>query len=182
MTNSLYEIPLVRNDGSAASLADYRGQVLLVVNVASACGLTPQYAALEHLYETYRDQGFQVLAFPCNDFGAQEPGSNEEIAEFCTSRFAVQFPLFDKITVKGEAAHPLYQALRAAAPLPLVKEDSGRLKSRLDLAALETPAAIAWNFEKFLVGRDGKVIARFAPDFAPDDAAIISAVTTALSA
>ncbi len=111
MTAPIYEIPVRKIDGSAGSLGEFAGDVLLVVNVASACGLTPQYAGLEQVYEKYRDQGFKVLGFPANDFAAQEPGSNDEILDFCTSKYSVQFPMYAKIAVKGETQHPLYHYL-----------------------------------------------------------------------
>ena len=116
MTTAIQQIPLQAIDGSAATLGDYQGDVLLVVNVASKCGLTPQYEALERLYEEFRDRGFAVLGFPANDFAGQEPGSNEEIVEFCTATYGVQFPMFAKITVTGEGKHPLYAELTSAMP------------------------------------------------------------------
>jgi glutathione peroxidase len=116
MSATIYDIPVKAIDGSDASLKAFAGKVLLVVNVASQCGLTPQYEALEKLYEAYRDRGLVVLGFPANDFGAQEPGTNEEIASFCDSKFGVQFPLFEKISVKGDSRHPLYDELIAAKP------------------------------------------------------------------
>jgi glutathione peroxidase len=158
MTASLLEIPINRIDGSAASLADFRGQVLLVVNVASQCGLTPQYAGLESLYEMYKARGFAVLGFPANEFGAQESGSNAEIAQFCEMRFGITFPMFEKIVVKGAGMHPLYAELTKAAPA----------------------GDIQWNFEKFLIGKDGTVVARFAPTVAPNDPGLIAAIEKAL--
>src|ERR1700761_3535208 len=113
---AVYDVPLHRIDGSAASLGDYRGKALLLVNVASACGFTPQYTGLESLYEKYKGRGLEVLGFPANDFGAQEPGSNDEIADFCSTKFGVQFPMFEKITVKGADKHELYKRLVAAQP------------------------------------------------------------------
>ena len=147
---SLYDIPLERLDGSPDHLSNYRGQVLLVVNVASQCGFTPQYTGLEALQRKYSARGFQVLAFPCNQFGHQEPGSAEAIAEFCTSRFSVSFPMFAKTDVNGDQAHPLWQRLKSEAP---------------GLLGLE---GIKWNFTKFLIGRDGKVVARYAPVDTPE--------------
>lgn len=148
-------------DGREQSLADYRGRVLLVVNTASRCGFTPQYEALERLRQTYADRGFEVLGFPCNQFGAQEPGSEHEIAQFCQLRFGVSFPMFAKIDVKGAHAHPLYRYLTAARP--------GVLGLR----------AIKWNFTKFLVGRDGTVIDRYAPSTKPE--ALAHAIERALA-
>ncbi|MBX9815248.1 MAG: glutathione peroxidase [Proteobacteria bacterium SG_bin5] len=139
-----------RADGSLQRLADYAGQVLLIVNTASQCGFTPQYAGLEALWRKYRDQGFAVLAFPCNQFGAQEPGSAEEIASFCSVHYDVSFPLFGKIEVNGPGADPLYKELKAAAP--------GLLGSR----------SIKWNFTKFLVDREGRVVRRYGPQVKPE--------------
>jgi glutathione peroxidase len=139
-----------RPDGSLQRLADYAGQVLLIVNTASQCGFTPQYAGLEALWRRYRERGFAVLGFPCNQFGAQEPGSAEEIASFCSLTYDVSFPLFAKIEVNGAGADPLYKALKAAAP--------GLLGSR----------SIKWNFTKFLVDRGGKVVRRYGPQVKPE--------------
>ncbi|MBI5168669.1 MAG: glutathione peroxidase [Candidatus Eisenbacteria bacterium] len=148
-------------DGKKVSLAQYRGKIVLVVNTASKCGLTPQYEGLETLYEKYRGQGFEVLAFPANDFLGQEPGTDDEIQEFCSTRYAVKFPLFSKISVKGKTQAPLYQWLT---------KDSG------------FPGDIEWNFAKFLVGPDGKVVARFHPKTKPLDASVTSAIDSALAA
>lgn len=181
MTAPLYQIPVRRIDGADALLSEYQGAVLLVVNVASACGLTPQYAGLEQIYETYRDRGFAVLGFPANDFAAQEPGTNEEILEFCRSKFDVQFPLFEKITVKGDERHPLYKWLIQSKPEAQGKVDSA-LKRTLAQHGLgpTNPSDILWNFEKFLIGRDGAVVARFAPDITPDDPMLVQAIETEL--
>ncbi len=146
----LYDIPLQRLDGSADHLQNYRGRVLLVVNVASRCGFTPQYAGLEALYKANHAAGLDVLGFPCNQFGGQEPGSAEEIASFCSTRFEVSFPVFAKTDVNGADAHPLYQHLKHAAPGLLGTE------------------GIKWNFTKFLIGRDGQVHARYAPTDTPE--------------
>lgn len=146
---------------STTALRDYAGRVLVIVNVASQCGLTPQYAGLEQLWRTYRDRGFSVLGFPCNQFGAQEPGTEAEIAIFCETRFDVTFPLFAKVEVNGDHAHPLWRWMRAEKPGVLGSE------------------AIKWNFTKFLIGRDGRVLERFAPTDAPD--ALIPAIEQALS-
>jgi len=174
---TLQEIPLRRIDGSETRLGEFRGSVLLVVNVASQCGLTPQYAGLQDLYERYRDRNFAVLGFPANQFGAQEPGTNDEIAQFCETRFAVTFPMFEKIVVKGEGRHPLYDELIGAQPQARPKE-GGQLAARLEskgLLADRKPDDIMWNFEKFVVGRSGEVVARYAPELAPDDPAHIAA-------
>jgi glutathione peroxidase len=167
MPQSLAEIPLTRIDGQPAKLADYRGKVLLVVNVASQCGLTPQYAGLQSLYQRKRAQGLEVLGFPANNFGAQEPGTNAEIATFCETNFGVEFPMFAKISVAGRDRHPLYDALIAAQPKATGDKASG--------------SEISWNFEKFVVGRDGAVIARFSPDTAPDDARLVKTLDEALA-
>jgi glutathione peroxidase len=150
-------------DGTPVSMGDYRGKTLLVVNVASNCGFTPQYTGLEALYRKYKDRGFAVLGFPCNQFGAQEPGSEEQIAEFCNRSYDVTFPLFAKVDVNGDAAHPLFEFLKAEQP-----------------GALGTKA-IKWNFTKFLVGPDGTVLRRYASATAPAeiDAAVAALVAPA---
>jgi glutathione peroxidase len=159
---SLSDVALRTIDGAEATLADHAGQVLLLVNLASKCGYTPQYVALEQLQKEYGDSGFSVLGFPCNQFGAQEAGSNEEIAQFCSMTYGVTFPLFDKVEVNGPGRHPLYAILT------------------------ETPDAegsagdVEWNFEKFLVGPDGAVVARFRPETEPDDPAVIAAIEALL--
>ncbi|WEK49729.1 MAG: glutathione peroxidase [Candidatus Kaistia colombiensis] len=156
MRSPLQDIPVSRIDGSQASLGDYAGRVLLVVNVASKCGLTPQYDGLEALYRTYRDKGLTVVGFPANNFMGQEPGTNEEIQDFCRLTYGVDFPMFAKISVKGDDRHPLYDALAG-------DED------------------ISWNFEKFLIDRDGQVVARFAPKTEPTDPAIVTALEAELA-
>jgi len=140
MSANLYDIPVRRIDGKDASLSDYKGKVMLIVNVASKCGLTPQYTDLEKVYETYRDQGLVVLGFPANEFAGQEPGSNEEIQQFCQSKYSVQFPLFEKIVVKGEGQHPLYNALVEAFPKAQPKADSA-LRKTLDWDPRTTPTS-----------------------------------------
>lgn len=178
MTTPIADIPVARIDGSSATLAEHAGKVMLVVNVASKCGLTPQYDGLEALYRTYRERGLVVLGFPANDFGAQEPGSNGEILDFCRSTFGVDFPMYGKITVKGPAKHPLYAALTAAKPAAEFKEGSGLLKR---LAGAGTSSEVSWNFEKFLVDRKGNVVRRFAPDTKPDDPVIVTSIESALA-
>jgi glutathione peroxidase len=177
MSAALYDIPLRRIDGSSASLADHKGNVLLVVNVASQCGLTPQYAELEEIYETYRDRGFAVLGFPANEFAGQDPGSNAEIQQFCQTKYGVKFPMFEKIVVKGEKQHSLYRELIAECPTAQQKP-SGTLRKMLDQHGLgpKNDTDIMWNFEKFLVNRRGQVVGRFAPDMTPKDSAITSAI------
>ncbi|HEY5347192.1 MAG TPA: glutathione peroxidase [Rhizomicrobium sp.] len=147
---TIYNFSARRLDGSEQSLADYRGQVLLIVNTASVCGFTPQYAGLEALYKKLHAEGLTVLGFPCNQFGAQEPGSESEISAFCEKNYGVTFPMFAKVEVNGPGAHPLFQFLK--------HEKRGMLGSE----------KIKWNFTKFLVGRDGEVAARFAPTTTPE--------------
>ena len=177
---TLYDIPVDRIDGTGTTLADARGDVLLIVNVASKCGFTPQYEGLEKLHETYRDRGLSVLGFPSNDFLGQEPGSNEEIQAFCTTNFGVQFPMFSKITVAGSEKHPLYAHLTSA------KHDAeGREKMEASIRShnAEPPPRpeVIWNFEKFLVSRDGKVVGRYAPDIAPGDPTLVEAIERELA-
>jgi glutathione peroxidase len=177
----LQEIPVRRIDGSSASLKDFDGSVLLVVNVASKCGLTPQYEGLEQLYKKYRGQGLVVLGFPANDFGAQEPASNEEIAEFCQTKFDVDFPMFEKIAVKGDAQHPLYRELISQRPNAQSGEGSS-LRSKLEEHGLapKTPSEVMWNFEKFLIDRHGNVAGRFAPDVTPENPGLLQALENEL--
>jgi glutathione peroxidase len=158
---SLQEIPIKDIEGKDTNLKAYDGKVLLIVNVASQCGNTPQYKALQALQEKYAAQGFTVLAFPCNDFGAQEPGTAEEIKTFCSTKYNVTFPLFEKIHVKGEEQHKLYKALTG------------------ERSAF--PGDVKWNFGKFLIGRNGKPVARFEPGTVPDDAALTKAIEEALA-
>lgn len=181
MSATLFDIPLRRLDGQEATLGDYRGKVMLIVNVASECGLTPQYAGLEKLFEKYEERGLTVLGFPCNDFGAQEPGDEAEIAEFCQRNYGVRFPMFQKLEVNREARHPLYRALVAAQPRAR-QLDGSTFADKLAQHGLspKNPSDVMWNFEKFLVGRDGQVIARFAPDVKPDNPALVAAIEAAL--
>jgi len=161
---ALYDIPISSLDGSPASLAPYKGKALLVVNVASKCGLTPQYEGLEKLQKKYEDKGFSVLGFPCNQFAGQEPGSAEEIAEFCSTTYGVSFPLFEKIDVNGEARHPLFSQLTQT-------ED-----------AEGNAGDVQWNFEKFLVSPAGEVVGRFRPRTDPEDPTIVGAIEANLPA
>ncbi len=179
---ALQDIPVRSIDGKDTSLKAFDGKVLLVVNVASKCGLTPQYEGLEALYRKYRDQGLVVLGFPANDFAGQEPGSNQEIAEFCSTKFSVDFPLFEKITVKGESQHPLYRQLVTEEPVAQTKE-GGELRAKLDQHGMgpKTPSDVMWNFEKFLVDRHGHVAGRFAPDVDPNNPALVQAIESELS-
>jgi glutathione peroxidase len=160
--DSIYNIPLKDIDGKDTSLKPYQGKVMLVVNVASKCGYTPQYAALEALYQKYKDQGLVVLGFPCNQFAHQEPGTDAEIKQFCSSKYNVTFPMFDKIEVNGANRHPLYVML-AGQESPF-------------------PGNIGWNFTKFLVGRDGKILKRFNSPVKPDSPEVMQAIETALAA
>ena len=159
---SLYEIALKDIDGQATTLANFQGRVLLIVNTASECGFTPQYQGLEALFQKYQAQGLTVLGFPCNQFGGQEPGSNAEIKRFCSTTFHVTFPLFDKIEVNGPGRHPLYVAL-AGKDSPF-------------------PGNITWNFNKFLIGRDGRILQRFNSNVTPESPEVIKAVEAALAA
>jgi len=182
MASSIYEIPVKKISGEDASLGEYTGKVVLVVNVASKCGLTPQYEGLEALYERFHGQGLVVAGFPANDFKAQEPGTNEEIASFCTLNYGVKFPLYSKVTVVGEGKHPLYAALIAAQPHAIgLTNPSHREK----LAGYGIPTndepEILWNFEKFLLSREGAVVKRFAPDTAPDAPELIKAIEAELA-
>lgn len=175
------DIPLKTIRGADATLADYAGKVLLIVNVASKCGLTPQYAGLEALYRDKREAGLVVLGFPANDFAGQEPGGNDEIETFCTTNFGVDFPMFEKLVATGPDKHPLYKALTAAMA---TSPNDEAFRQRLRGYGMEPNPApeLLWNFEKFLVGRDGKVVARFSPDTAPDDPALVAAIDAALAA
>ena len=161
---AIYDADVAALDGGPAELGDYEGKALLIVNVASQCGLTPQYSGLQELHEQYADQGFAVLGFPCNQFGAQEPGSPDEIAAFCETSYGVTFPLFSKIEVNGDGRHVLYEELTAHA------DDEGEAGD------------IQWNFEKFLVSPQGEVVQRFRPRTEPLDAEVTGAIETALAA
>ena len=158
--SSIYDFKMDDIDGKSVPLTKFKGKVLLVVNVASKCGNTPQYAGLEAMYKKYKDQGFAILGFPANEFGGQEPGTNAQIKEFCTATYNVEFPMFSKIVVKGEGIHPLYQWL---------------------IQQTDNKNDIEWNFAKFVVGRDGKVLARFSPKTQPTDPNLVSLVEKALA-
>ena len=155
---SIFDAPIATLAGEPASLAPYEGKALLLVNVASKCGLTPQYTGLEHLQEEYAERGFSVLGFPCNQFLGQEPGSAEEIQEFCSTTYGVTFPLFEKIEVNGDAKHPIYGELEEVAD---ADGEAGEVK---------------WNFEKFLVSPSGQIVGRFRPQVEPDDPALVAAI------
>jgi glutathione peroxidase len=160
---SIYEIELPRLDGEPGRLADFEGKVVLAVNVASKCGFTPQYAGLQRLYDKYSGRGFTVLGFPSNQFMGQEPGSAEQIAEFCRLNYGVTFPLYTKLDVKGSKQHPLYEILSASP------DDGGKAGD------------VKWNFEKFLVGKDGKVVRRFRSRTTPEDPAVVGAIEDLLA-
>ena len=159
---TVYDFTMKDTGGKDVKLEQFRGKVVMLVNVASKCGYTPQYDGLQKIYEQYKDQGFVILGFPANNFGAQEPGTNEEIVEFCRINYGVKFPIFSKISVKGEDKHPLYKYLTEPATNP---DFSGEIK---------------WNFNKFLIGRDGKIIARFESADKPEDAKVTGAIEGAL--
>ncbi len=180
MTTSLYDVPVRKIDGSDGSLGDYRNKVLLVVNVASKCGLTPQYTGLESLYQDKRGAGLEVLGFPANNFRGQEPGTDDEIRDFCSTSYDVHFPLFSKISVVGADQHPLYATLTSAQPQAI---GDGPFRERLKGYGIETgqPTDVLWNFEKFLVNRKGEVVARFAPDVAADDPRLVAAIDAELA-
>jgi glutathione peroxidase len=161
---AIYDAPVKTLEGGESSLHDFEGKVLLLVNVASKCGLTPQYTTLEQIQKQFADQGFSVLGFPCNQFGGQEPGTSEEIAEFCSSTYGVTFPIFEKIDVNGSHQTPLYAQLTAFAD---AEGEAGEVR---------------WNFEKFLVGRDGEIKARFRPQTTPDAPEVTAAIEKELSA
>ena len=161
---AIYDAPVRTLDGGPADLSDYEGKALLVVNVASQCGLTPQYSGLQQLHKQYGPRGFEVLGFPCNQFGAQEPGSADEIAEFCETSYGVEFPLFEKIEVNGEGRHPLYEQLTAT---PDADGEAGDIQ---------------WNFEKFLISPQGEIVARFRPMTTPEDPGLVEAIEEQLPA
>ena len=160
---TVYDFTLNSIEGQPAPLAAYKGKIVLIVNVASKCGFTPQYTALESIYEKYKDQGFVIVGVPANDFGAQEPGTNQEIKTFCSSKYHVTFPMLAKVSVKGEDITPLYQFLTDKKANP------------------RTGGEIQWNFTKFLVGPDGRVLARFEPEVTPDSPQVVAAIEKALA-
>ena len=161
-TRTIYEVDLPRLDGKPARLSEYVGKVILAVNVASKCGFTPQYAGLEALYEKYSPQGFTILGFPCNQFFGQEPGDAEKIQEFCSVNYGVTFPLFTKLDVKGDKQHPLY------AILTETPDDEGKAGN------------VKWNFEKFLIGRDGRPVRRFRSKVVPENPKLVEAIESLL--
>ena len=177
---ALGDIEYRKMDGSSGSLSEYDGDVLLVVNVASKCGLTPQYTGLQQLYTDKQDDGFTILAFPANNFGGQEPGTDDEIAEFCTSEYSVTFPVMSKISVVGDDQHALYAELTQQAPTADGKDAMREALRGHGMEPTEDPDVL-WNFEKFLIGKDGNVVARFAPAVAPDDPTLVAAIDTELT-
>ena len=181
MTAALFDLPLVTLDGIPTTLAAWRGKVLLIVNTASKCGLTPQYDGLVKLYHRYEDRGLVVLGFPANDFAGQEPGSDAEIATFCSATFGVDFPMFAKIAVTGPDKHPLYKALTAEKPEARTLPGSDFRAALTGHGITPTePPEVLWNFEKFLIGRDGTVLDRFSPDTPPEAEMIAEAIDKAL--
>ncbi len=183
MSNSIYDIPVRTLSGQPSSLNQFAGKVLLIVNVASKCGLTPQYEGLERLYKQYRGRGFVIAGFPSNDFAGQEPGTSDEILSFCTLNYGVDFPLFEKIPVVGPDKSPLYAALIAAEPSAIATgEEPFADNLRKYGIHPNDPPEILWNFEKFLVDRAGKVVCRFSPDTDPFNPRLTEAIEAELAA
>lgn len=180
MSASVYDIPVKTISGEDTTLNQYQGKVLLLVNVASKCGLTPQYEGLEKLYTEKKAQGFEILAFPANNFLEQEPGSEAEIQTFCSSTYNVDFPLFSKISVAGADKHPLYQTLTQAIPERIGEGPWWQDLVEYGLTPNPKPEVL-WNFEKFLVNKNGEVVARFAPDIQADDVRIVDAINAELA-
>lgn len=168
---SIYAYQAELSNGESISLEDFKGKVLVIVNTASKCGLTPQYEGLERLFRNYKDQGFSVLAFPCNLFGGQEPGSDEEIQEFCSINYDVSFPIFKKVDVNGEDTHPLYRYLREQAPEDSNMDTSSMLYQHLNknLPQILESSDIKWNFTKFLIDQNGNVVKRYFPSTLPEE-------------
>ncbi|MGL3045619.1 glutathione peroxidase [Acinetobacter pecorum] len=180
MTRSVYDISVKTIDGTETTLNQYQGKVLLVVNVASKCGLTPQYEGLQKLYDDKKAEGLEILGFPANNFLEQEPGSEAEIQEFCSVNYKVDFPLFAKISVAGEDKHPLYTTLTQAVPERI--GEGPWWKDLVDYGLTPNqPPEVLWNFEKFLVNKNGEVVARFAPDITADDPRIVDAINAELA-
>ncbi|MBD8212760.1 glutathione peroxidase [Erwinia persicina] len=179
---SIFDTELVTLDGEKTTLAQWQGDVLLVVNVASKCGLTPQYEELEKLHNAMHGQGLTVLGFPCNAFLEQEPGTDAEIKAFCSTTYGITFPMFSKTEVNGPQRHPLYAQLVAARPEAVAPEGSGFLERMISKGrAPRQTGDILWNFEKFLVGRDGTVLARYSPDTTPQDPQLLASIHQALA-
>ena len=181
MTNEIYEIPVKTIDGQETNLGEYKDKVLLVVNVASKCGLTPQYEGLQKLYGEYQAKGFEVLGFPANNFMGQEPGTEDEIKEFCDTNFNVKFPLFSKISVKGGDQHQLYHYLTETKPDTDVNDGGFEEKLAGYGSKRSKPGEVLWNFEKFLIGKNGEIAARFAPDVTADDERLVAKIEEELN-
>lgn len=181
MANEIYEIPVKTIDGTETNLGEYKDKVLLVVNVASKCGLTPQYEGLQKLYDEYHGKGFEVLGFPANNFMGQEPGTEDEIKDFCDTNFNVKFPLFSKISVKGDDQHQLYHYLTETKPETDVNDGVMEEKLAGYGSKRATPNEVLWNFEKFLVGKNGEIAARFAPDVTAEDERLVNRVEEELN-
>jgi glutathione peroxidase len=181
MQSNVYGFNVQDINGNKTSLEQFKGKALLIVNVASKCGLTPQYEGLEQLYKKYQGQGFEVLGFPANEFAGQEPGSNADIKEFCTLKFGIKFPMFAKVIVKGAEQHPLYKFLTMEQPQTIKSPDSDFENKLLGYGEIRTnPMDVLWNFEKFLIARDGTVTGRFAPDMDPNDTILVNAIEKSL--
>jgi len=180
MSKNIYDFSLNKIDGTKSSLSEYKGKVLLIVNVASKCGLTKQYDGLEKIFEKYQEKGFFVLGFPANEFLSQEPGTNEEIQEFCRTKFGVKFPMYEKIVVKGKGQHPLYEYLTTEKKDATLKPNGTLFERLLSKNLLGSAHDIKWNFEKFLISRSGKILERFSPELDPTDPLITKAIEKAL--
>ncbi|MDQ3714310.1 MAG: redoxin domain-containing protein [Acidobacteriota bacterium] len=181
MANELYEIPVQKIDGTETNLNEYKDKVLLIVNVASKCGLTPQYEGLQKFYTDYKDKGVEVLGFPANNFMGQEPGTNDEIKDFCSTNFNVEFPLYSKLSVKGDDQHKLYKLLTETKPETDINDGGLEKKLKGYGHNRSTANEVLWNFEKFLIGKDGKIVARFAPDVTTEDSRVIERVEAELA-
>ncbi len=179
--SAIYDIDVVTIEGKQQKLADYKGKTLLIVNTASECGLTPQYEALEKLYQAEKENGLEILGFPCNQFGAQEPGTESEIQSFCSMRYGVTFPLFSKIEVNGDGRHPLYKTLFAAVPERTTAADSGFVEKLKGYGFEAKDGDVLWNFEKFLISKNGDIVGHFAPDMAPDHEILAAAISKELA-
>ncbi len=182
MSNKIYEIPVRRIDGADTTLGEFKGKALLLVNVASKCGLTPQYEGLESLYKEYKDQGFEVLGFPANNFAAQEPGTNEEIQDFCQTNYNVSFPLYEKISVKGDDQHLLYRYLTDEKGEADITDGNAFEEKLAGFGSKREKANdVLWNFEKFLIAKDGSIAARIAPDVTAEDERVVAALQAELA-
>jgi glutathione peroxidase len=176
MANELYEIPVKTIDGNDTNLGEYKDKVLLVVNVASKCGLTPQYEGLQNLYDAHHAEGLEVLGFPANNFMGQEPGTEDEIRDFCNTNYNIKFPLFSKISVKGNDQHQLYHYLTETKPDTDVNDGGLEEKLKGFGSVRSAPNEVLWNFEKFLIGKNGEIAARFAPDVTAEDPRLLAKV------